>query len=155
MANSTIKNIIIVVLITLISPIVIAYLTAESPILFSEKPCDYNLKDTGKYFFTLENRAKENIGVATVCFKSDIIEFKNGNNFTHDICYPKIKVNPITSELKSQLRVDYSINLENLKNEQNITLEISSTCGQNIWSLLPKECDKLYSKCIYKKEGNS
>ena len=143
--------IVTLLIVTLLGGFIISYLTSSSPILYSDTRCDSYLSGPeSDYDFGLRNMA-ENTALATICFNVDNAFFKNNDDLVHDYCYGESKISPKSSDLTHHFTPRLILSGSDLKDGDNMTINIFAKCNQKIWSFASRPCEGLSYKCIYKK----
>jgi len=149
------KNLVFLLIIVLFGGLAVSYLTSPKPILFSESKCDsYIGGKTEEYEFIMQNR-EENTGLVSVCFNSNTADFESKEDLVSKFCFSETEVHPKSSELVQRFTSTMITNIDEIDEGDNLTINISVDCSQEIWTFLRRGCNNLFFECVYEKRHNS
>ena|SRR3989338_6887187 len=148
----------------IIAPILVwfvaSYFTTPEPILYlssvdhPENHCPnfFPIYDTS-FKVILQNRA-ETAAISIICLSSsDNVSFNLNGQMLPTLCFNEAKILPASSGLQLPLNTNLSINRSSMPN--TLTINITASCKYSIWSLVNKDCDKIYQTCNYQYRRDS
>lgn len=161
MVNQRIKDILLTAIITalitgLLSPFIISYLNSTGPYFFLDDSNNYgfNKDKVDTLNINLYNKGND-IGFANLCLYSREFVIKNDNGyFEHQYCFKETKIPTKSTDLMITFQPSVKPDANIFSSVENGSIIIDVTCSQKVWSLFPKDCDRVTKIQNYRKEGD-